>query len=79
MLESGVLEQLLLICALWQLVGPMHIMKWGFTAGTWQELASSSLKRVECLWMSQVKSEQARAQFLHMFGLFFLCRFWRDG
>uniref|UniRef100_A0A8D2AS41 Inositol-1-monophosphatase n=1 Tax=Sciurus vulgaris TaxID=55149 RepID=A0A8D2AS41_SCIVU len=46
--ESGVLEQQLLICALWQLEEQMHIMKWEFTAGIWQELASLLVKLVEC-------------------------------
>lgn len=48
LLESGVLGQLLLICALWQLEERMPIMKWGFTAGTWPELVSSSPKPAEC-------------------------------
>ncbi|XP_071064767.1 inositol monophosphatase 1-like [Dasypus novemcinctus] len=34
----GVLEQQLLICASWQLEEQMHILKWEFTAGIWQEL-----------------------------------------
>uniref|UniRef100_A0A667HZC9 Inositol-1-monophosphatase n=1 Tax=Lynx canadensis TaxID=61383 RepID=A0A667HZC9_LYNCA len=45
---SEVLEQQLLICALWQLALQMHIMKWEFTAGIWQELASLLPKLVEC-------------------------------
>uniref|UniRef100_A0A8C4MSB5 Inositol-1-monophosphatase n=1 Tax=Equus asinus TaxID=9793 RepID=A0A8C4MSB5_EQUAS len=44
---SEALEQQLLTCALWQLGLRMHIMKWGFTAGIWQELASLLLKLVE--------------------------------
>uniref|UniRef100_A0A2I3GE31 Inositol-1-monophosphatase n=1 Tax=Nomascus leucogenys TaxID=61853 RepID=A0A2I3GE31_NOMLE len=45
---SGVLEQQLLICALWQLAEQMHIMKWEFTAGMLQELALLLLKLVVC-------------------------------
>ncbi|XP_006880558.1 PREDICTED: inositol monophosphatase 1 isoform X2 [Elephantulus edwardii] len=43
-----VLEQQLLICALWLLEAPMHIMKWEFTAGIWQELALLLQKLVVC-------------------------------
>ncbi|XP_077602345.1 inositol monophosphatase 1-like isoform X2 [Crocuta crocuta] len=45
---SEVLEQQLLICASWQLVLQMRIMKWEFTAGIWQVLASLLLRLVEC-------------------------------
>ncbi|XP_070077486.1 inositol monophosphatase 1 isoform X2 [Equus przewalskii] len=51
LLGSEALEQQLLTCALWQLGLRMHIMKWGFTAGIWQELASLLLKLVEYSWM----------------------------
>uniref|UniRef100_A0A8C7EWA0 Inositol-1-monophosphatase n=1 Tax=Neovison vison TaxID=452646 RepID=A0A8C7EWA0_NEOVI len=44
---SEVLEQQLLICALWQLELQMPIMKWEFTAGIWQELALLLPKLVE--------------------------------
>ncbi|XP_048959670.1 inositol monophosphatase 1 isoform X3 [Canis lupus dingo] len=44
---SEVLELQLLICALWQLELQMHIMKWEFTVGIWQELALLLLKLVE--------------------------------
>ncbi|XP_057163707.1 inositol monophosphatase 1 isoform X3 [Ursus arctos] len=44
---SEVLEQQLLICALWQLGLQKHIMKWEFTAGIWRELALLLLKLVE--------------------------------
>uniref|UniRef100_A0A8C6HAZ0 Inositol-1-monophosphatase n=1 Tax=Mus spicilegus TaxID=10103 RepID=A0A8C6HAZ0_MUSSI len=52
--ESGVLEQLLLICALWQREEQMPIMRWESTAGTWRELASLSPRQAECSWMSRV-------------------------
>ncbi|XP_014587824.2 inositol monophosphatase 1-like [Equus caballus] len=45
------LGQQLLICALRQLELWMRIMKWEFTAGTWQELASLLPKLVEYSWM----------------------------
>ncbi|XP_006830876.1 PREDICTED: inositol monophosphatase 1 isoform X1 [Chrysochloris asiatica] len=45
---SGVLEQQLLICALWHLEEQMHIMKWEFTAGIWPEPALLLLKLVVC-------------------------------
>ncbi|XP_021567710.1 inositol monophosphatase 1 isoform X3 [Carlito syrichta] len=45
---SGVLEQQLLICALWQLEEQMRTMKWEFTVGMLQELVLLLLKLVEC-------------------------------
>lgn len=45
------LVQQLWTCALWQRVELMPIMKWGFTAGIWQELESLLLKPVEYCWM----------------------------
>ncbi|XP_053414388.1 inositol monophosphatase 1 isoform X2 [Nycticebus coucang] len=51
---SGVLEQQLSICALWQLEELMHTLKWEFIAGMLQELELLLLKLVECYWMLQV-------------------------
>ncbi|XP_062044294.1 inositol monophosphatase 1 isoform X2 [Lepus europaeus] len=45
---SEALARQLLICASWQLEEQMHIMKWEFTAGIWQELASLLPKLVAC-------------------------------